>query len=70
MTQFKSPTQKLIYEFYKAHINQHEYSPTLEEVGTALGYTIKTIRLKRQELKDDGFLDFVAGAQRSVTILK
>ena len=70
MTQFKSPTQKLIYEFYRAHIDQHSYSPTLSEVATSLGYTIKTIRAKRQELKDDGWIDYTAGAQRSVTILK
>tara|TARA_B100000965_G_C19166137_1_gene572511 strand:- start:7 stop:222 length:216 start_codon:yes stop_codon:yes gene_type:complete len=71
MRQFRSKNQKLVYDYYRQFIEANEYCPTLEEMekDECMPLTTKTIREHRQTLKEDGYLDFIAGASRGVTLL-
>ncbi|MFB6212727.1 MAG: LexA family protein [Candidatus Magasanikbacteria bacterium] len=50
--------QKEVLEFIQDYINEHDYSPTLEEIAEHIGVsTVSTVHEHLQKLKDKNYIE-------------
>lgn len=63
------PRQKETYEYIKAFIASHGYSPTQDEIATHFMITQVTVLECLETLKAKNFITYCKGKPRTITII-
>jgi repressor LexA len=65
-----TPRQLQVLEFIRSYIAEHTYSPTYQEIGSALGINSKSmIHHIIRRLADRGAIIRLPGRARSITVV-
>lgn len=60
--------QELLEYLYK-YINEYGYPPNYDEIAQAMDYKSKqTVFSRLQKMKDEGYIDYVKGSARTITL--
>ncbi|MFF2752799.1 hypothetical protein ACFVR1_03440 [Psychrobacillus sp. NPDC058041] len=63
--------QKEIFEFIKAFLTEHKYSPTVREIGEDVGLkSSSTVHGHLDKMREKGFINFTNSRSRTLQILR
>ena len=65
-----SERQKEIYEYIKSFISEYKYSPSIREIGKAVGLkSPATVHVHLDKMRENGFIDFANALPRTLRIV-
>ncbi|MEK4085587.1 LexA family protein [Psychrobacillus sp. FSL K6-1415] len=63
--------QKEIYEYIKHFLAENKYSPSMREVGNAVGIkSSSTIHKHLDNMRKNGYIDFINSSPRTLQIIR
>ncbi|UAW07781.1 transcription regulator [Psychrobacillus phage PVJ1] len=65
-----SERQKEIYEYIKSFILENKYSPSIREIGEAVGLkSPATVHHHLDKMRENGYIDFASALPRTLSIV-
>ena len=61
---------KQIYEYIEKFIAENNYSPTVREIGNAVGRSSSTVHGHLDRMRDKGYITFIDTFPRTLQIVK
>lgn len=66
-----SKRQQQIYDFIKKFISEKHYSPTIREIGAAVGLrSSATVHFHLDNMREKGYITFIDSLPRTLQIIK
>lgn len=66
-----SERQKQIYDYIKSFISEKKYSPSVREIGTAVGLNSSaSVHRHLDIMKTKGYIDFINSRSRTLRIIR
>ena len=66
----KKNTTEAVFEFVRAFIQVHGYSPTAQEIGDGIGRAKSVVHYHVKQLAEAGRLTWVRGKPRTLRVLE
>ena len=62
-------SRDVIYKFIEQYLVDHDYSPSMRDIGAAVGMDVSVIRYHLLRMEQDGLIERDAGIARSIRIV-